>query len=193
MNVRTKVALCILMSLGVLTAGFAIGKCVVLEEVFHADYSWRITNPGVLTIGEHYLGIIIASMPALKPLFSKVLDATGSSSNGSRRSFKKIRSSNADSRGAHPYVTSGRSSMRPDTIYKTVELRHDVSRDCQAAEATLPGCLRDSGNGWAYMSGPEKERGPEAVTGGYTHIDEESHTSSVPLVRVPPQSAVAPE
>ncbi|KAL8813669.1 MAG: hypothetical protein Q9200_000086 [Gallowayella weberi] len=193
MNVRTKVALCILMSLGVLTAGFAIGKCVTLAEVFHADYSWKITNPGVLTIGEHYLGIIIASMPALKPLFSKVLDATGSGSSGSKRNFKKIRSPNADLRGRHSYATSGSSSSRPDTIYKTAESKHsnlsDASQDYQAAETTLPGYSRDSGNiDWAYMAGPEKEDGPEA-----THIDDASHTSSLPLVRMARQSARVPQ
>ncbi|KAL8821716.1 MAG: hypothetical protein Q9223_000290 [Gallowayella weberi] len=128
-------------------------------------------------------------MPALKPLFSKVLDATGSGSSGSKRNFKKIRSPNADLRGRHSYATSGSSSSRPDTIYKTAESKHsnlsDASQDYQAAETTLPGYSRDSGNiDWAYMAGPEKEDGPEA-----THIDDASHTSSLPLVRMARQSA----
>ena len=94
LNRRTKVALCCVMGLGALTASCAIAKAVVLKEVFAKDYTWSITKPAICTVIEHLLGIIIASVPALKPLFSRLLNAASSSGQTSgqsnRRSFRKI-------------------------------------------------------------------------------------------------------
>lgn len=73
MNTRTKVALCILMGLGILTAVCAVAKAITLQGVFAADYTWALWRPGLCTIIEHLMGMIIASAPALNPLFKRAL------------------------------------------------------------------------------------------------------------------------
>ena len=74
MNYRTKVALCILMGLGVFTAGCAVAKAITLKGVFADDYTWGFTKPATWAAVEQFVGIIIASIPALRPLFSSFLD-----------------------------------------------------------------------------------------------------------------------
>ena len=68
MSSRTKLALCVLMGLGSLTAGCAIAKAVTLRGVFADDYTYGLTKPAVCTILEHLCGMILASVPALRPL-----------------------------------------------------------------------------------------------------------------------------
>lgn len=120
---------------------------------------------------EHYLGITVASMPALKPLFSKILDATTSPSTGSKRSFQKI-----DAAGVlmvpQSYTASGRSSIRATDIRVKTEIRYssalelEVGRDYDGA---LPDFLRESGNSWAQGPDNEMGRNPALRTGGYMH------------------------
>ena len=73
MNVQTKVALCILMGLGVFTAGCAVAKAVTLKGVFADDDTWGFTKPATWAAVEQFVGVIIASVPALRPLFSGFL------------------------------------------------------------------------------------------------------------------------
>ncbi|CAL8577739.1 hypothetical protein XPA_003558 [Xanthoria parietina] len=190
MNTRTKVALSFLMSLGVLISGLAIGKCVTIREILEHDYTWNIVTPGILTIAEHYLGIIIASMPILKPLFSKLLDSTelGSSRNSSRRSFQKIRSSGAAERGPESHAPSDRSSMGPDYIKRTTDIRisshleFEVNRDYELYSGPLPDHLRYSGNSWARENRVGEEPPTRAPAGGRRHNDDAFRPTSVPLV-----------
>ena len=70
MNFRAKVVLCILMGLGVFTAGCAVAKAVTLRGVFADDYTWGFTKPATWAAVEQFVGIIIASVPALRPLFT---------------------------------------------------------------------------------------------------------------------------
>ena len=89
MNARTKTALCILMGLGVLTAVCAVAKAITLQGVFAEDYTWALWRPGLCTIIEHLAGMIIASAPALNPLFKRALRSPSTSgSKGSRSSGK---------------------------------------------------------------------------------------------------------
>ena len=87
-NERTKVALCILIGLGSLTAGCAIAKAVTLKGVFSNDYSWALWKPAVCTIVEHLTGITLVSLPALRSFFSKILDAAAIRSGSGKRSVK---------------------------------------------------------------------------------------------------------
>ena len=95
MSPRTKTALCMLMGLGSLTAACAIAKAVTLQGVFAQDYTFALTKPAVCTILEHLCGIILASIPALRPLFGHILDASRgrisrrSRSTGTPRSSRK--------------------------------------------------------------------------------------------------------
>ncbi|KAL8703894.1 MAG: hypothetical protein Q9201_002945 [Fulgogasparrea decipioides] len=188
MNIRTKVAVGFLMSLGVLTAGCATAKAITIKGLFGQDYTWAIITPGVLTITEHYLGIIIASMPALKPLFSKVLESTVSSpNNSSKRSFQKIESSNAGSHVPRSHATSGRSSVRGDSMRKPPELRPssqlelETSRDYELSDATAwPSFARPPANSWARGSRVEKIDEAEIQSRGYKHINDASDSLSVP-------------
>jgi len=87
-NKRTKIALCCLMGVGSLTAGCAIAKAVTLKGIFAADYTWAIRKPAICTIIEHLASLTLISLPALKPLFNKVLDASRSrSSKASSRPY----------------------------------------------------------------------------------------------------------
>ncbi|KAI4207934.1 MAG: hypothetical protein LQ346_000271 [Caloplaca aetnensis] len=171
MNKRTKTALCLLMGLGVFTAGCAIAKCITLRALFDKDYTWAIIDPAVWTITEHYLGITVASMPALKPLFSKILDATTSHSSGSKRSFQKI-----DPAGVllspQPHTASGRSSIRANDIRVKTEIRYSSALELEVGrdyEGALPDFLRESGNSWAHGPDNELARNSSLRTGGYTH------------------------
>lgn len=179
MNRRTKIALSLLMGLGVFTAACAIAKAIVLRTIFQEDYTRAITNPAILTMIEHYIGTILASMPALKPLFSKMLGTV--SSHGSRRSFQQIKPVTASAFVAQSQTTSGRSSIRVTKIRKTTEWRVssqldlEVQRDYELSDAgALPKFLSRNGS-----SGMEGGNDPAMHTGGYTHIDEIQDTTSL--------------
>ncbi|KAL8738231.1 MAG: hypothetical protein Q9181_000957 [Wetmoreana brouardii] len=189
MNIRTKVAVGFLMSLGVLTAGCATAKAITIKGLFGKDYTWAIITPGILTITEHYLGIIIASMPALKPLFNKVLESTVSSpNNSSKRSFQKIESSNAGSHVPQSHATSGRNSLRGDSMRKppgfrpTSQLELETSRDYELSDATAwPGFARQPANNWARGSRVEKLDEADIHIRGYKHINHAPDSLSVPV------------
>ena len=88
MNERTKVALCVLIGIGSLTAGCAIAKAVTLQNVFAFDYTWALWKPAVCTIVEHLSGITLVSLPALRPFFNRILDAATSPGGSGKRSVK---------------------------------------------------------------------------------------------------------
>ncbi|MCJ1423992.1 hypothetical protein MMC29_001879 [Sticta canariensis] len=71
MNRRTKIALCCLMGLGAITAVCAVVKSVYTKDFHTPDYTWTFRKPAVWFIAEILLGIVLASMPALKPIFDK--------------------------------------------------------------------------------------------------------------------------
>lgn len=111
-------------------------------------------------------------MPALKPLFTKVLDATTPSPTGSKRKFQKIASTGVKIPVPQSYTVSGRSSIQGNDIRVKTEIRYsstlelEVGRDYDGA---LPDFLRQSGNSWAKGSDVEMERNPAIRTGGYLH------------------------
>ncbi|KAL8746408.1 MAG: hypothetical protein Q9190_001582 [Brigantiaea leucoxantha] len=90
MNFRTKLALCILMGLGASTAGAAIAKAVTLKGLFQKDASWTIVTPAIWTVMEHYVGVIAASLPILRPLFKKVLGSAAPSPQTSRHTVHEV-------------------------------------------------------------------------------------------------------
>ena len=70
MDMSTKLALCGLMSLGVFTAGCAVAKALSVQNVTVDDYTWGRNIVTIWAIVEQLLGIIITSIPMLRPLFS---------------------------------------------------------------------------------------------------------------------------
>lgn len=87
MTFRTKVALCVLMGLGVFTAGCAVAKAITLRGVFADDYTFGFTKPATWAAVEQFVGIIIASVPALRPLLSSFLERSHSRSSIWRHLF----------------------------------------------------------------------------------------------------------
>lgn len=59
-------------------AGCAIAKAVVLPSFWHADFTWQSIAPAQWAVAEQSLCIILASMPASKPLFDRALRAASS-------------------------------------------------------------------------------------------------------------------
>ncbi|KAL8952506.1 MAG: hypothetical protein Q9222_001609 [Ikaeria aurantiellina] len=135
---------------------------------------------------EHYLGIIIASMPALRPLFTKILESTTPSQNSSRRSFQKIRSATAAVPAPGSYVPSGRSSIQQNYIKRTTDFRVcsqlelQVGQDYEMSHPTdsVRGFRRES-NSWASTAfDSERMCRPETPRGGYVHVHDASRLKS---------------
>jgi len=77
-NARTKIALCTLMGLGVFTGVCAVIKAITLKGVFADDHTRGFTKPATWAAVEQFVGIIISSVPALRPLFSRFLETPSS-------------------------------------------------------------------------------------------------------------------
>ncbi|KAL8713890.1 MAG: hypothetical protein Q9220_002036 [cf. Caloplaca sp. 1 TL-2023] len=171
------------------TASFAIVKAVTIKKVFEPDYTWEITEPAIMTIAhsaEHYLGIIIASMPALRPIFTKVLDSTAPSQDSSRRSFQKVRSATAAMPTPGSYVPSSRNSIQQNYIKRTTDFRVcsqlelQVGLDYEMAHThdSVRGLRRES-NSWASTAfDSERMSRPGTPRGGYMHVHDASRLKS---------------
>lgn len=116
MNTRTKTALCILMGLGVLTAICAVAKAITLQGVFAADYTWALWRPGLCTIIEHLMGMIIASAPALNPLFKRAL-RTPTSVYGSSNSHSSDRGEKQEAERQCRRVTCWADAWTPPNVH----------------------------------------------------------------------------
>ena len=97
MSIRSKVALCILMGLGVFTAGCAVAKAITLRGVFAADYTFGFTKPATWAAVEQFVGIIITSLPTLRPLLRTVREKSHSNSGIRRYIFWGSKNGNSDS------------------------------------------------------------------------------------------------
>ena len=71
MDMRTKLALCGLMSLGIFTAGCAVAKLISLRRLRSEDYTWDLNIVAIWAAVEQFLGNIITSVPMLRSLFSR--------------------------------------------------------------------------------------------------------------------------
>ncbi|KAL8760418.1 MAG: hypothetical protein Q9199_000042 [Rusavskia elegans] len=69
---RTKVGLCMLMGLGVITAGICIGRTALSGQVKSMDVSWAGIPNALARVFEINLGIIAACMPIMKPFLRYV-------------------------------------------------------------------------------------------------------------------------
>ena len=90
------------------------------------------------------MGITIASVPSLRPLFRRILDMTSQRSDSSGRNFQKI---NGRERGVQVQISSranarnnGRTSLRRNDgeITKTTELRMSTETDIEFAQLPKP-------------------------------------------------------
>ncbi|KAL9000871.1 MAG: hypothetical protein Q9169_000626 [Polycauliona sp. 2 TL-2023] len=69
---RTKLGLCMLMGLGVITAGICIGRTALSGQVKSMDVSWAGVPNALCRVFEINLGIIAACMPIMKPFIRYV-------------------------------------------------------------------------------------------------------------------------
>ena len=71
MKKRIKVAICILMGLGVFTGIFAIARTVLLSDLHVDDLTWSLVPLSIFATLESLLSIIAATIPTIQPLFKK--------------------------------------------------------------------------------------------------------------------------
>ncbi|KAL8862515.1 MAG: hypothetical protein Q9178_001013 [Gyalolechia marmorata] len=64
---RTKIGLCLLMGLGVITGGICIGRTALSGQIKSMDVSWAGVPNALARVFEINLGIIAACMPIMKP------------------------------------------------------------------------------------------------------------------------------
>ena len=166
-NSRTKYALCGLMSLGSLTAGCAIAKAITLKGVFASDYTWALTKPAICTIVEHLASTTLVSLPALKPLFNKLLDLTTLNlSKLSRKSYIRQRPTETQESSVETTSRNGGDIEQADiplrdAILKTTDFRvssHDSDNRSTNTWPLPPGSIHTGntersqkllGNSWA--------------------------------------------
>ena len=161
-----------------------------VDHVSPAPFNQKVLDISSCALSvEHYFGITLASMPTLKPLFTRILDITVPSQGSSNRSFQKIRPPNAIHATALSHPESGRSSIHGNNIRKTTEFRVssqlelEIDRDYELSESgTVPEFLRQSNNSNSWAHGPGVEMGHDSAmrTGGYRHIDDAPDSPSFP-------------
>ena len=123
MSMRSKVALCVLMGLGVFTAGCAVAKAITLRGVYAADYTFGFTKPATWAAVEQFVGIIITSLPTLRPLLRTVREKSHSSS------------------GIRKYIFWGSKNGSSDSGKKDGQQRRRVLQD-PVAELVVQGGVR---------------------------------------------------
>ncbi|MCJ1246040.1 hypothetical protein MMC30_003244 [Trapelia coarctata] len=142
MNIQTKIALCCLMGLGLFTAA-----CVIVDAV---TLQGGITQPAMWAAVGAFVGITIASVPVLKPLFSKVFEIATMHTGSSKSTFRKF--SGRDEKGQPPHP--------PVSIKKNATRRHDL--ESYDTDATL------TQNSNHSRSAPELDDG--LPFDGYNHL-----------------------
>ncbi|KAL7275531.1 hypothetical protein RUND412_001515 [Rhizina undulata] len=84
---RQKALLCLILGFGAFASTATIVKITYnVNYGKTGDFLWDCTNLTIWSILELDIGIITASMPAVKPLFKRILERTGYSSGSGRRS-----------------------------------------------------------------------------------------------------------
>lgn len=88
---------------------------------------------------EHLLGLTVASIPLLRPLFKRILVMTTQRSNSSQRTFQKI---HGRERGVQVHIAGNNSRktlrMNDKDITKTTELRMSTETDIEFAQLQKP-------------------------------------------------------
>ena len=152
MNKRTKIALCVLIGLGSLTAGCAIAKAVTLKNVFANDYTWALWKPAVCTIVEHLSSMTLVSLPALRPFFNRILDAATTPAGSDKRSIRHgLRWTPAASKDSYAPEKSLKSDdpeqtsipLKENEIVRTTEFRlseHTSEHTSEGGEQRVGDC-----------------------------------------------------
>ncbi|MCJ1379782.1 hypothetical protein MMC17_002885 [Xylographa soralifera] len=75
-NLHTKIAIGMLMGLGVVAAACSITKAITVQGLFGDDYPWAVAIPAMWSVLELKLGFIIATVPAVRPLLGNLFKLT---------------------------------------------------------------------------------------------------------------------
>ena len=160
MNNRTKVALCILMGLGVFTAVCAVIKAITLRGVFADDYTWGFTKPATWAALEQIIGIIISSVPALRPLFGGLLESSYNWSHMLLNTRKYL------SWGSKHGGSDSHESSRRQGEIQVLEQIIPKSQDCATPVSS---CFKDDGGDCRHIANSRQS----------TTVDEADETASV--------------
>ena len=161
MTFRTKVALCVLMGLGVLTAGCAVAKAITLRGVSADDYTFGFTRPATWAAVEQFVGIIIASIPALRPLLSSFLERSHSRSSIWRHLFWNSKTSSSTSgkkrRQKQQLKAPGSHPRLPDSVRKkkTFITCYRDSQGSSTDRIQVTPIHEDASKGYLMVSDPE--------------------------------------
>ncbi|KAL8801052.1 MAG: hypothetical protein Q9182_004744 [Xanthomendoza sp. 2 TL-2023] len=138
LGARHKAGIGALMSLGYFSGVCAVVRTVISMQVFNAgglaDFSWTIIDLRVWGVVENLVGIIAASIPAVKPLFvgagaySSSFPWSKGKSGGSKGYVSDGVHRKAQHPPADPYVTTMESGMR-DQIRIRTEIQLDDYHD----------------------------------------------------------------
>ena len=157
MTFRTKVALCVLMGLGVLTAGCAVAKAITLRGVSRDDYTFGFTEPATWAAVEQFVGIIIASIPALRPLLSSFLERSHNHSSIWRHLFGNGKTSRSTFSKKQRPKTPGSHPHLPESVRmkKTFITCYRDSQRSSTDRIQVSPIHEDASNGYLEVSDPE--------------------------------------
>ena len=71
MSLQTKISLCVLMGVGVITAGIAIASWIAVQGAYSQDWLYKLSLAAILGQAEQCTGLILTSLPPLRSLISR--------------------------------------------------------------------------------------------------------------------------
>ncbi|KAF1834932.1 hypothetical protein BDW02DRAFT_317965 [Decorospora gaudefroyi] len=106
MPIRTRMSLVVVLSLGVFAAVAGIIRQMSTNKLKGPE-PWQYDTYTIWNFTELYVGIIAASLPAIKPMFNWFFDAARSITKGTKNSAFSSRNAKGYQKQVHPYDTDG--------------------------------------------------------------------------------------
>lgn len=157
MPLRTRMSLVVVLSLGIFAAIAGIVRQLSTAD-FLAPEPWIHDTYGVWNFIELYVGMIAASLPAIKPLFNWFFNAARKISKGTKTSRFSSRNEGAEQRRVQPWDTDG-------FVLQSYEIR-DEERGGISQESILP-------------RGDERCRFGGAVIASHVEVEDSNEISDV--------------
>ncbi|KNG45398.1 hypothetical protein TW65_07930 [Stemphylium lycopersici] len=157
MPLRTRMSLVVVLSLGIFAAIAGIVRQLSTAD-FLAPEPWIHDTYGVWNFIELYVGMIAASLPAIKPLFNWFFNAARKISKGTKTSRFSSRNEGAEQRRVQPWDTDG-------FVLQSYEIR-DEERGGISQESILP-------------RGDERGRFGGAVIASHVEVEDSNEISDV--------------
>ena len=154
-SLRTKVGLCMLMSLGLITAACCLVRTIMNWQNVNSDPSWESIDNWYWRSWEVCVGITAASIPALRPGYKRLSSTISSyrEMRTSRKSSKTLVNDQHHERA--PVISNLKDTNRVDLAYAIPHIQHPDSVASSKHRPVISGLGADSG--WTKGD----------VTGGY--------------------------